>query len=121
MNHNDFLNAIIDDGIMEITTTYTKPDQQTKKSGGIKGFEICRGKTSDEILAELDLARRCVEKARTENNTDWYWHWVMYERQIEWVLNVLSAVLYEQGKPVLIQPTVRGMIKAANILGVESP
>lgn len=49
-----------------------------------------------------------------------YWYHRYYTLQIEWVLNVLSAAYYNENKPVLITPTVRGMIKAANILGVKA-
>jgi hypothetical protein len=116
MERNDFLNAIIDDGITEMRHTYTKPYQQIKKDGGIKGFEECRGKTDAEILEAYKLGQQCALKAMGENSEMGYWHWTMYTRQIEWVLNVLSAAYFMHGMDVLIPTTARGVLKANAIL-----
>jgi hypothetical protein len=119
MNRNELINAVIDDGIEEIRHLYTRPDQRLKKEGGINGFEECRGKSNDELVALLTTARMATSKARLREDPN-YWGVVMYERQIEWVLNVLSAAMLNQGDKPLIPPTVRGFNKAGNILGFVS-
>jgi hypothetical protein len=121
MVYLDFLNAIIDDGQYEVQCVYTKPHQQAKKEGALAGFESCRGKTGDVILRLLEDAQKRTEIARTSTTlcSDVYWRIVMVERQIEWVLNVLSAGLDAQGLPPLTAFTARGLAKAIDILGVR--
>lgn len=116
MNHNDFLNAIIDDGLEEVRQTYLRVDQHTKRDGAVAGFESCRGLSDEALLQLRERARGEAETAR-KSKVHSYWFFRMKELQIEWVLNVLSAALYSQGEPVLIPPTGRGLRKAADILG----
>lgn len=126
MSRNDLLNAVIDDGIYELTTMYTRPNQKIKRDGGIEGFEACRGKSNEELLLLLKEAQRktrqkqeeCLEKK--SDIIDDYWGVVMYERQIEWTLNVLSAAMYAHGLSPVVSPTARGMRKAAEILELTS-
>jgi len=116
MERVDFLNRVIDDGIAEITTEYTRDDQLHKKEGGIKGFEECRGKTDDQLMVMLAEAKEITNELRMDNDGR-YWYFVMRERQIEWVINVLSAKNYLKGKPTMVIPTAKGALKAGMILG----
>jgi hypothetical protein len=61
----------------------------------------------------LELRQLTREKASQD-----YWWYRYYELQVEWVCNVLSAILQNQGWPVIVTPTVRGAMAAANIVGV---
>jgi len=38
---------------------------------------------------------------------------------MNWVCNVVSALLMNQGLSTIIQPTARGVLKAAEIVGVR--
>lgn len=118
MDYQSFLNAIIDDGITEIPLAYPRPEQKDKRDGAIAGFNACRGLVYEQIGELLVQARTEREAAAARNETRYWWH-RMYEAQIEWVLNVLSAVALNQGLPTLIPPTYRGIMKAADILGVK--
>lgn len=119
MERNDFLNAVIDDGQVEIITTYTRPDQILKKEGGIAGFEVCRGQSDEEITALLVEAKRATQQARDIKAPD-YWKIVMYERQIEWVANVLSGRAVLLNETPISTPTLNGARKAAGILHIEA-
>ena len=119
MERNDFLNAIIDDSIYEITISYTHPNQQTKKVGAIAGLEACRGKTDAELLTLRDDALIRTMTARGDDDTNYWWA-RCYELQVEWVLNVISAVCYTKGLEVLVPVTAKGVLKAIDILNPKT-
>lgn len=119
MDRASFLNAIIDDGIEDIRLNYQRPDQAMKKEGGIAGFSECRGLSDEDLLKLFERAKARRIAAQNSQDHD-YWRHRMYELQVEWVLNVLSAAAYNQGLKMLVPPTVRGMTKAGDILGFSS-
>jgi hypothetical protein len=119
MPYVDFLNAIIDDGQDEVRTEYLRPDQSMKREGALDGFEACRAQQTDQLLTIHRYATERTQWARVERRAD-YWYWRLYEAQVEWVLNVISAALYANGGTPLIQPTARGLNKAIQILGTET-
>lgn len=114
----DALNAVIDDGIEAARLDYARPDQKLKLDGSIRGFEDCRGKTAEEIGKLLAQANQDADDARRREAQD-YWHWRCRAAEIEWVANVLSAILMNEGRPTIVTPTARGMLKAADIIGVS--
>lgn len=116
MNRNDFLNWIIDDGTDEVRRTYTKPEDSLRLQGALEGFEACRGCSDEELLRLLKEARAKTKESYEAQQREIYWKYRMYELQIEWVLNVLSAALYLLGERPLLAPTARGALKAAQIL-----
>lgn len=118
MDRAAFLNAIIDDGIEDVRISHPRPDQTVKREAGIKAFSDCRGLDDDALTTLHERAVKARETAMRSNASDYWWH-RMYELQIEWVLNVISAAAFNQGLPPLIPPTARGMAKAADILGVK--
>ena len=114
MNHMQFLNRVIDNGIAAATKNYTH--SQDKKLGAIAGFEACRHKAPDELRALLAHAGERREAMRGKSN---YWWYRCFEAEVEWVCNVVSAVLLNEGLSPIIQPTARGMMAASNILGIK--
>jgi hypothetical protein len=49
-----------------------------------------------------------------------YWYWRCRALEIEWVANVLSNILDAQGLPPIAMMTVRGRLKAAEVIGVSA-
>ena len=121
MNLADVLNRIIEDGIKASKADYCKPDQKNKLDGSIRGFEDCRNKTPVEIVELFYEAQRRAQLAYFSDSPEGYWFWRCRASEIEWVANVLSAVLVNEGLPPVISifPTARGMMKAAEIVGVS--
>ena len=117
MSHIDLLNAVIDDGMTEIPIAYPRPDQADKREGALAGFEACRGLDDTALVALLEKAQVATRTAMTSQDARYWWH-RMYEAQIEWTLNVISAARHAHGMPTLIAPTARGMTKAVDILGL---
>lgn len=117
MNLNDALNWIIDDGIEAARADYKKPKDKLKLDGAIRGFEECRGKSPDEIVALYAEAGERQQQAFFDQAAD-YWYWRCRQAEIEWVMNVLSNIMHAQGWPPIGMMTMRGAMKAAEIIGV---
>ena len=114
---HDLLMAIVDDGVTEIPMAYPRPDQALKREGAIAGFEACRGLDDEALKGLLATARANTAAAMSANASDYWWH-RMYELQVEWTLNVLSAAMDANGETPLTPYTARGLAKAADILGI---
>lgn len=121
--YGEFLIRVIDDGIAGARKDYHRPDQAHKLEGALAGFEACRGKTPGQISMLLDDARKRVRQKLIDNAQEKtgdpkdYWRIRCEEAEIEWVANVVSAILAANGLPVIITPTAGGTLKAANVMG----
>src|SRR3954464_5335377 len=116
MEYEAFLTKIIDDGIEAAKKSYaTKPD---KLRGAVAGVEPCRGKNREELKSALRPAEAATSIARI-CRADNYWEVRCFEAEIEWVCNVMSAAMASQGARTIVSPTARGLMKAADILGVK--
>lgn len=118
MNWDSFINKVVDLGIAAAKRDYTRPDQQALLAGSLAGFEACRNKSVSEITHLLQKAHEARSQVDIDV-ADNAWYARGFYNEIEWVCNVVSAALYNQNMPVIIQPTARGMQTAAHILGVS--
>ena len=117
MNYLDFLTRVIDDGIAAATADYK--DAPNKLEGAVAGFEACRGKSPTELQKLFEVSNDRAHRAYVlEHDLNNYWRERCYALEVEWVCNVVSATLLNQGLPLIITPTARGYMKAAEILGV---
>lgn len=114
MTLQQFIERVINDGISAARKDYAGSDE--KLSGSIAGFESCRGKSPAELAALLRGAEKHCESLRRHNIKDDYWFHRCRHLEIEWVCNVVSAVLVNEGAPPIVTPTARGTIKAATII-----
>lgn len=116
-NYATFLARVIDDGIEAARRDYAEPRQANKLRGAVAGFEACRGKSPVALAALLAEARERTMVAYREQ-ADNYWEVRCFEAEVEWTCNVVSAAFHNQGLSVIVPPTMRGALKAAEILGV---
>lgn len=117
----DLLARVVDDGIAAARADYAAPGDAERLEGSVAGFEACRGRTPVQLAVLLDEVRRETRTAYAagpDPAPSRYWYWRCREAEVEWVCNVLSAVLANEGLPVLVPPTCRGVAKAAEIVGV---
>ncbi len=122
MIYKEVLEKIIDKGIDAVKRDYK--EETDKYNGSIAGFEACRNKTPQELITLLIKSREDTQKAflRASNDiTEGYWFVRCFELEVEWVCNVISAVLENEGLMGIITPTCRGVLTAADIIGVSSP
>lgn len=114
MTYEEFLARIIKDGLAEVQEAYK--DQPNKLKGCINGFKACEDCDPEELAEVLKRAQAQRSWAYTSNDHDKYWRARMQEAQIEFVCNCVSAMLMNEKKPVIINPTARGLMKAAEII-----
>lgn len=121
INFPDFesvLAQIIDAGKTSANESYGgKPEKEQHLRGAMDGFEACRGKDSDGLLALLKKAYRSANDSVMKQEAD-VWYWKARYAEIEWTCNVMSAVLDANRLPVIIHPTVRGVRAAQHILNL---
>lgn len=119
MNLVEFLHQVIEHGITGAKADYCKPEQADKLRGSLAGFEACRGKNPKELLELLQEASKDTQKA----HLDWagnYWEVRCREAEIEWVCNVVSAVLVmSKAGPPITMVTARGVMAANRILKAD--
>jgi len=113
VDYATFLERIINEGIEAAKESYKK--DALKRDGAIEGFEACRGLEPKQLLELLGDARAMTQEAFNDQSDD-YWRIRCREAEIEWVCNVVSAMLHNQGIKPIVPPTARGMMKAASIL-----
>ena len=124
ITYEEFLRRVIEEGMAAARESYAA--DQNKLNAAIAGFWACRGKTPMALLQLLGEAQQATARARRHiltpsafQDLGQYWRIRCYEAEVEWVCNCVSAMLVNQKLPPIIPPTVRGMRKAASILGVE--
>jgi hypothetical protein len=118
LNYEEFLEAVILKGIEAAKRDYANPRNQNHPmmlAGSVAGFEACRRRTPQQLLALLAVAEKRTIAARRAD-IDNYWEVRCYEAEIEWVCNCVSAGLRINLRPVW--PTGRAVIMAAQILGI---
>jgi len=122
MNYFEFLTRICDDGIAASADSYK--DDPVKRLAAEAGFNACRGKTGPQLAQLLARATRVRHKAFGKHDHDRYWRVRIFEAEVEWVANCISAILLyttagQLGKPI-VPVTARAVMKAAQVLGVAS-
>lgn len=114
ITYEAFLTRVIDEGIEAANQDYNG----RKLDGAVDGFEACRGKLPNQFNALLGEARARM-RPHVAGAED-FWYWRCYEAEVEWVMNVVSAMLVNEGKEPLMSylPTASAFMKAASIVGV---
>jgi hypothetical protein len=115
VDYQQFLHQVIEGGILGAEKDYTGE----KLEGAKAGFELCRLMHPATLGLVLTAAEQDAQRARDENPNH-YWYWRCRAAEVEWVCNVVSAMLFNQGLPTIIPPTARAVMRASEILGVAS-
>jgi hypothetical protein len=123
--YEQLLDRVISDGISEVAATCADLKDQHKRDGAIEGFEACRGQSPDELVKLWLATEEEISRMRMIPDTDakLYWRQRYKALQIEWVCNVISVGLTQNGHHPLLGhlPTARGAMKYAQIVGVREP
>jgi hypothetical protein len=118
VNYERFLSQVIEEGMEAAKKDYTRPEQQASLHGALAGFEVCRGKAPSELYVLMIEAMKTSWSSRAEEADDPDTHWFKrcYTLEIEWVCNVVSAMMLNEGLEPIVVPSARGVLKADNIL-----
>lgn len=121
MNLIEFTDRAINQGIEAAREDYK--DSPDRLRGSLAGFEACRGKNPGELAELLIQANRdtmaAFHQASSGDGSGNYWEIRCREAEIDWVCNVVSAILVQDGQPPIVPVTAGGMILAAKIMGSE--
>jgi hypothetical protein len=125
MTYYEFLDQVIDGGIRAAKDDYIGPDEKNKLEGSIAGFEACRNKTSSELLEVWGEANNYANDSfKKHDDPKQYWWFNCYKTEVEWVLNVVSALICisdvnPDREPLLSWlPTQNGMSRALNVISL---
>lgn len=116
MDYLTFLTHIIEDGLAGAKKSYATPEQAAKLRGSTQGFEECRRREPAALLTLRGEAGDHATKLVGSENVDLYWECQCRFLEIDFVCNVVSAALLNEGKAPIVTPTSRGVIRAAEIL-----
>jgi len=122
MDYNEFLTRVIDEGIQAATADYVEESDKERLEGSIAGFNACRDKTPEQLVEVWSEVSAKVNNA-FGNPEENYWYHRCFQLEVEWVCNVVSAMLMNEGytTPLLAWlPTANGAMKAASIIGVNA-
>lgn len=128
MKYHDFIETVIERGITAAKQSYVRVDStqvvvdKCKLVGSIAGFEACKNKLPQELLVLWVRATdKMNEVAAQKVARDVYLYWRCYQAEIEYVCDVVSAMLVNSGKRALLKgfPTIQGVNMARKILLVE--
>ena len=117
MEYQEFLAKIIKDGSAAAEKDYK--DNPVRLKGALAGFFACQGKFPPQLAELLAASREKTQEARLSRAEN-YWEIRCFEAEIEWVCNCVSAMLQNEKQPVIIIPTARAVLKAAEVIGVAS-
>lgn len=118
MTYDEFLVRVIDEGIAAARRDYA--DDAPRREGAVAGFEACRGRQPAELGALLIQAESQAGRAHWGESSERYWYLRCFALEVEWVCNVVSAILVNEGRDPIVPPTCRGVRRAAKIAGVET-
>ena len=125
MTYEEFLDRIINDGIAAAKADYKRPAQKAQLEGSIAGFEACREKGPSDLALLLGKAQANTHTAfrrvnEREISDEEYWKIRCFEAEVEWTCNCVSALTLSGSPwPPIVTPTARGVMKAAEIVGVK--
>jgi len=121
MDYNEFLTRVINEGIEAATADYTDPSDKERLEGSIAGFDACKNLLPEQLVEVWQKATNDMNTAFHEQQED-YWWYRCFQLEVEWVMNVVSAMLVNEGQNALLSwlPTANGAMKAASIIGVNT-
>lgn len=122
MEYFSFLERLIDESIEAAKADYgTDPKWENQLQGSLAGFEACRGKSPDGLVEVFSEVSGYLKSSYDGTDNRQYWWFNCYKLEVEFVMNVVSAVMVNSGMQPLLSwlPTSRGMMKAATILNSE--
>lgn len=119
LRYQDFLKRIVEESTIGATESYghrEDPKGKAMLEGAKAGLKACLNLSPPQLDALLRRARRVQQAAfRQNSNINRYWRVNCFMAEVEWVCNVVSCALVNQGIPPIVEPTMRGAQLAMRI------
>lgn len=118
LRYQDFLNRIVDESIKGATESYghrTDKKGNAMLEGAIAGLNACRNLSPPQLAALLMRAKTVLHKCFHRTVLERYWRVNCFMAEVEWVCNVVSVALVNQGIDPIVEPTMRAAQLAARI------
>lgn len=115
MTYREFLSKLIDN-CRDIATAFYYSESKGCLEGALSGIEACRHKSPEDLALLLFRAERVHRGALHKTVKSRYWWTNCFLHEVEWICNVVSFVLVNQGMDAIIQPTVDAAYKAKELV-----
>lgn len=118
MRFQDFLRRVIEESIKNCKEDFARrtATYKTELPASVAGLEACRDKSPPQLAQLLERARKVNQIAyRQQTDINRYWQVTAFMAEVEWVCNVVSVVLINQGIAYLVPPTTSAVILASRI------
>ena len=116
LRYQDFLRKIVEDATEVVKRDYNLPSQKHELEGALAGLKACLDKSPPQLAVLHSRACRALGNAFHNTDIRRYYRIACFRAEVEWVCNVVSAALVNMDQPAIIQPTMRGLMKAAEIV-----
>lgn len=119
MEYEAFLESAITDAIADAKQIWAiSLPHQDKLSGALNGLESCRHKSPFELRDMIEACKSATSYSRKiQDKVSWF---KSYEAEVGWICNVISCWLIVNKQKPITTPTVRGHIKAQEIMKLET-
>lgn len=117
LRYQDFLNKVIEESKLNVILDFgSNPKELHCLQGSLAGLEACRNCTPPQLATLLERAAQIHHKAFHQTNLNRYWRITCFLFEVEWVCNVVSVVLANQGMEAIVPPTMRAALMAQQIV-----
>ncbi len=118
LRYQDFLSRAIDESIKGAKESYGRREDDKGKAmleGAVAGLNACRDLSPPQLAMLLLRARRVQQAAFRQTILERYWRVNCFMAEVEWICNVISCVLANQGIAPIVEPTMRAAMLAQRI------
>lgn len=114
MSYDEFVQEVCKQGLLSVKSEYAEGSDRL--TGAVDGFVHCLKQPRDPAALASKLAH-AQQLTKSAYGSDTYERCRWRELQVEWVCNVVSAMLVNERQVPIINPTARGTMQAHRILG----
>lgn len=118
LRYQDFLNKAVDESIKGAKESYghrTDSKGNAMLEGSIAGLNACRDLSPPQLSQLLMRAKTVQHKAFRSTVIERYWRVNCFMAEVEWICNVVSVALVNQGVEPIVEPTMRAAMLASRI------
>lgn len=116
MRYQDFLRRAVEESIIAATEDFAKHNEKRYViEGSLAGLRACLDLSPPQLKNLLARAYRVHQASFHKTSIARYWRVTSFMHEVEWICNVVSVVLWNQGIDTIVVPTQRAAILAQRI------